>query len=206
MNWNQSLFEPLLRCGWTYSDELLSEETVQNWRDLLLKKRDEQLFRAAQLAQNGLNAEIRSDQIHWLEESDAGAQPVLQKLDEIRKAAQEFLWISLPHTEAHFAIYPSGSFYRRHCDQPLGNASRVLTFVIYLHDHWEPGYGGELVVTKGDTEQVLEIIEPKPKRVVIFKSDEVWHEVRKSSFDRYSLTGWFRNDFHIHSSSAKNHI
>lgn len=197
MNSHRSLFEQVMKQGWAYDDRVLSDIEAQAWRDLLLKKRSDQQFRAAQLAMSGLNSTIRSDQIYWLEENNPDDLPVLQSLAELRKAAQENCWVSLPKTEAHFAIYPSGSFYKRHCDQPKGKSSRILTFVVYLHDEWKPGDGGELVITDGDSDRVLEVIEPKPKRVVIFKSDEVWHEVRKSSFDRFSLTGWFRNDVNI---------
>lgn len=204
MIWTESLFEQLIKQGWAYDDKALDMATAQKWRDLLENKRAQQKFRSAQLAKNHLSLDIRSDQISWLDPTTPEDVPILNALDHFRNQAQESLLMSMPKTEAHFAVYPSGSFYKRHCDQPKGKQARVLTFVIYLHSQWEPGFGGELAIHDGDTDRVLHVIEPLPRRVVIFKSDEVWHEVQKSSFDRFSLTGWFRHELHSFSSSEKN--
>lgn len=195
MIWNEGLFEQLANRNWVYSDTLLDTSTATQWRQVFHEQQRKNQFRDAQIADQSLNQKIRSDQIHWLDKTNSQEASILHSLDEGRKLAAQTLRISIPCLEAHFAHYSAGQFYKRHCDQPKGKSSRILTFVIYLHEHWEPGLGGELIITDGDTIRVLEVIEPKPKRVVIFKSDEVWHEVQKSNFDRYSLTGWFRNEF-----------
>ncbi|HAJ18613.1 MAG TPA: hypothetical protein DCL95_00870 [Rhodospirillaceae bacterium] len=36
---------------------------------------------------------------------------------------------------------------------------------------------------------------PAPGRLVVFRSDLVWHEVLPGRKPRWSLTGWLRDDF-----------
>ncbi|MFN8790994.1 MAG: 2OG-Fe(II) oxygenase [Bdellovibrionales bacterium] len=193
MIWSESLLNQLLERGWGYDDAVLDRGLGARWQKLFEKKQSSALFRQSHIAQHRTRLDIRSDQICWLDGKNHEDHDVLQTLEESRRVAQEDLRVSFPEIEAHFAHYPRGSSYGRHCDQPQGQGSRRLTFVVYLHHEWQPGWGGELVITDGDCDRPLEIIEPKPLRVVFFKSDEVWHEVRKSNFDRHSLTGWFRH-------------
>lgn len=50
---------------------------------------------------------------------------------------------------------------------------RVLSASLYVHEHWQPGWRGELVL--GDREAVLQ---PLPGRLVVFDARGTWHEVR----------------------------
>ena len=60
--------------------------------------------------------------------------------------------------------------------------------VLYLNEAWQPGDGGELALYIDDKQYC---IEPVAKRLLLFRSDKVPHEVLETHKDRYSLTGWF---------------
>lgn len=199
MIWLESLLDTLSRTGVCYSDAALSSSQREGWLEVLKTHQSRGQFKAASIGQGSaqqLNSTIRNDQISWLGNESTEDQGILSELTLWKNYLNENLFLSTRTIEAHFAVYEKGHFYDRHIDQKMSllSSSRVLTFVVYLHAAWKTGNGGELVVTEDDTDQVKQIIEPLPGRVVIFKSDEVWHEVRKSNFTRSSLTGWFRYD------------
>ncbi len=215
MIWLESLLNTLTQTGVCYSDAALSSSQRQSWLEVLKSHQTLGQFKPASVGQGSalqLNSTIRNDQISWLENQSRDDQGILAELELWKNYLNENLFLSARTIEAHFAVYEAGHFYNRHIDQKTGLAnstrtigskssqtygsktSRVLTFVVYLHAAWKSADGGELVVTEGDTNLIKQIIEPLPGRVVIFRSDEVWHEVRKSNFTRSSLTGWFRYD------------
>jgi SM-20-related protein len=188
----QCLFDNLTHQGWAYSDQILSSVQLKSWRHLALEKLGAGHFRPAHVAA-GSQPQIRSDSIFWLEEDRAENQDIFQKLHEWRRQLSRELFVSAPHVEAHFARYAPGNAYDKHCDQPRSSQDRVITFVVYLHESWNCELGGELVIFKDQFDEVGTPIEPQPGRVVFFRSDEIWHQVRQSKFNRLSLTGWFRH-------------
>lgn len=201
MIWLESLLDSLSDSGVCYSDHALNDgpSGLQRtaWLDVLKKHQSLGLFKSALIGRENTlqsNAEIRNDEISWLDSKRAEDSEILRTLNIWKTFLNENLFLSMRTTESHFARYNSGHFYSRHIDQHKSKQARILSFVVYLHSSWKAGDGGELVVTNGDSDEVKQIIEPLPGRVVIFKSDEIWHEVRKSNFTRYSLTGWFRHD------------
>jgi SM-20-related protein len=191
MDISQSLLDSLSEKGWAYADDLISPELLKEWRDLALQNLDRGHFRPAQIAA-GHNPNTRSDSIHWLDEQSARYASIFAALESWRQQLTRGLTLSAPDIEAHWAHYSKGQFYAKHCDQPRGKNARVLTFVVYVHEMWKPGFGGELAIFPDDVEPVSHMIEPRPGRVVFFQSDEVWHQVQESNFQRLSLTGWFR--------------
>lgn len=197
MKWLESLLDPLSSTDVCYSDNALSLSQRLNWLEVLTQHQKNDFFRPASIGRETTlqhNSTIRNDLISWLETSRSVDLPILEELNSWRTFLNRSLLLSTKSTEAHFACYPPGHFYKRHKDQHSSRQSRILTFVVYLHGTWKSGDGGELVIMNGDTNEVDQIIEPLPGRVVIFRSDEIWHEVRKSNFTRSSLTGWFRYD------------
>ncbi|MEL6117328.1 2OG-Fe(II) oxygenase [Photobacterium sp. SP02] len=138
-------------------------------------------------------ASIRSDKIHWLKEEMG--QPVhryLDKMEEIRQAANRYLYLGLFEYEAHFAKYEQGDFYKKHRDSFRGKANRILTTVLYLNDQdWQETDGGELVIYHDD-ESFLTKLVPKGGRLVMFLSEDFPHEVLPAHRPRFSIAGWFR--------------
>ncbi len=135
-----------------------------------------------------VKAEIRGDFIYWLDEDrDLALKTFFELKDELIQSLKRFCYLSLSGSEFHIAKYPAGSYYHRHLDQFNERTNRQITVLIYLNKHWKPGNGGELVIYKEDQEI---LVEPVAKRLLLFKSDVIEHEVLTTQVPRYSLTGW----------------
>jgi SM-20-related protein len=106
---------------------------------------------------------------------------------ELIEKLRRICFISLSGSEFHIAKYPEGSHYDRHLDQFNERSNRQITVLIYLNENWKEGDGGELVIYKGEQEI---IVEPIARRLLLFKSDVIEHEVLTTNVPRYSLTGW----------------
>jgi SM-20-related protein len=134
---------------------------------------------------------VRGDRIAWLDPEDAepAVARLLTVLEALRVACNRRTWLGLFELEAHFAHYPPGTGYARHCDSFVDGADRVLSVVLYLNPDWRPDDGGELILYPA-TGPVA--IEPRAGRLVVFGSAELEHEVRPARRDRYSIAGWFR--------------
>lgn len=134
--------------------------------------------------------EIRGDFILWLDE-----HPFLESLEVIRQKLNEFFFLGLKRVEAHFAFYPPGTGYEKHIDNHRGLSHRKITFVLYLNENWQKSHGGELSLynPEKDDERIAQI-EPTLGTLILFRSDLFPHQVEKSTTNRQSLTGWFRDD------------
>lgn len=135
-----------------------------------------------------LKAEVRGDFIYWLdEERDRELSFFFDLKDELVQNLKRFCYLSLSGAEFHIAKYPVGTHYHRHLDQFNERSNRQITVLIYLNKDWKPGDGGELVIYKEGKEIM---IEPIARRLLLFKSDTIEHEVLTTHIPRYSLTGW----------------
>jgi len=135
-----------------------------------------------------LKAEVRGDFIYWLEEErDTELSAFFDLKNELINNLKRFCYLSLSGSEFHIAKYPAGTHYHRHLDQFNERTNRQITVLIYLNKSWQKGDGGELVIYKDEQEI---IIEPIGKRLLLFKSDTIEHEVLTTNIQRYSLTGW----------------
>ena len=131
---------------------------------------------------------VRGDFIYWLDrEKDSGLNPFFELMDELIQKLKQYCYLSLTDSEFHIAKYPAGSHYNRHLDQFQERSNRQITVLIYLNENWEKGDGGELKIYR-DNGDIL--VEPIAKRLLLFKSDSVEHEVLTTNVTRYSLTGW----------------
>jgi SM-20-related protein len=139
--------------------------------------------------------EIRGDQILWLD--PAAASPAqrryMERMNELRVAINRETFLGLFELESHFAIYPAGTHYAKHLDRFRDDDARVVSCILYLNETWTPEFGGQLRLFLGETEDsgVVDIA-PEDGTLVVFLSDRYWHEVRPTTRDRVSLTGWFR--------------
>ncbi|WP_290877583.1 2OG-Fe(II) oxygenase [Gracilimonas sp.] len=135
-----------------------------------------------------VKAEIRGDFIYWLDENrDTAISPFFGLMDELSQNLRRFCYLSLSDSEFHIAKYPAGSYYHKHLDQFKERSNRQITVLIYLNKNWKKGDGGELVIFK-DGQEIM--VEPIAKRLLVFKSDVIEHEVLTTNVPRYSLTGW----------------
>lgn len=136
--------------------------------------------------QHDLNAFVRRDRIHWIEEHPGSW---LTWTERLRLFLNRRLLLGLFSFESHFAIYDPGAFYRRHVDAFRGAPNRVLSLVAYLNHGWRPDEGGELVIHE-DEGSIR--VTPAFGTLVLFLSDRFPHEVRTAARKRYSVAGWFR--------------
>ena len=142
---------------------------------------------AAQEVQEG----IRGDHIQWVEPGQSEpCDRYLGLMDSLREALNRGLFLGLEDFEGHFALYPPGSFYRRHLDRFRDDDRRMVSAVLYLNQAWLPEDGGQLRMY---LEQGREYdVQPTGGCLVVFLSGEVPHEVLPARRDRLSMTGWFR--------------
>jgi SM-20-related protein len=131
---------------------------------------------------------IRGDVIYWLDkERDQKLESFFCLMDELMLALRRYCFFSLSGSEFHIAKYPAGTHYERHLDQFSERSNRQITVLIYLNRNWKDGDGGEL---KMYVENETYLVKPVAKRLLLFKSGSIEHEVLKTNVPRYSLTGW----------------
>lgn len=138
-------------------------------------------------------SEIRSDWTCWIDLEDPDFSDLKKEMDELRTFLNQNFFLGLEEFEGHLARYASGQFYDEHLDQPRLKSplhgERVISFVLYLNENWQPDHGGELSLRISQPEIQ---IAPKWGRLLLFRSDSVPHAVMPARHERWSLTGWFR--------------
>lgn len=136
-----------------------------------------------------IRTSVRGDIIYWLDKNrDHDLSEFFDLMDELLVKLRQYCFLSLSDYEFHLALYPAGSHYEKHIDQFRGRSNRIITVLIYLNENWSPKDGGELKIYRPDGHEL--IIEPVAKRLLLFKSDSVEHEVLVTHAQRKSLTGW----------------
>jgi SM-20-related protein len=141
---------------------------------------------------------IRGDKIAWLDEpyQDPSINTFHHQINQLKRALNQSLFLGLDNFESHIAIYPPGTFYRRHVDQFHTKKERRISCVFYLNDHWESSYGGELRIYSIEGELIGSTL-PLKNRFVCFES-HLPHEVTTAYQPRYSIATWLkilRNNF-----------
>lgn len=133
---------------------------------------------------------IRGDKIQWLE---AGQNSFIDRyldiMEQLRLALNQTLFLGLTEFESHFAMYPSGAFYKKHLDRFRDDDRRAVSCVLYLNEDWLPEYGGELRMYLAD--ECIHDVLPQAATLVVFMSAQWPHEVLPATRDRLSITGWF---------------
>ena len=172
-------------------DDFLSDEIYRQIMTFFSNAEQNDRLKKAGIGSSGefqIKSSIRGDFIYWLdEERDDELTSFFELKRELLEKLRRFCFLSLSGSEFHIAKYPEGSHYNRHLDQFNERSNRQITVLIYLNENWKKGDGGELVIYK-DNEEIL--VEPVAKRLLLFKSDVIEHEVLKTNVPRYSLTGW----------------
>ncbi|MBC86033.1 MAG: hypothetical protein CL677_02550 [Bdellovibrionaceae bacterium] len=136
--------------------------------------------------------EIRSDKIRWIEEFSSPYGLLAKNIfDGLLTVARNELYLPGKRFECHFAKYDKGSQYKLHTDRHLNKPGRLLTCVVYLSEC--TGSSGNLVLFDSEINPIF--IRPFPGKLVVFDS-ALEHKVTVSAEDRWSLTGWVRDDLH----------
>ena len=146
-------------------------------------------------SEHSLRDEIRSDHILWLDNDNAASlqRQYLELLESYRQEVNQQLFLGLFEFEGHLALYPPGSFYKRHLDRFRDDDRRTVTAILYLNEDWKESDGGQLrFYPNGESEAEYVDILPEAGTLVTFLSHDYWHEVLPGSRDRMSITGWFK--------------
>ncbi len=192
----ESIIDNLLKQQYSIVNDFFSLEEIEVLRNSLLAKYEADRFKKSAIG-NRTNEEIdktiRGDFILWMDEMYANEAELLffKKINELVNYLNKTCFLGILHKEFHYAVYPTGTFYKRHLDTFQNDDRRKLSIVCYLNeDNWLRKNGGELTIyTEKDTLDIL----PLPGRLVIFESQVLEHEVKvvKAS-ERLSITGWLK--------------
>ena len=124
----QAVMDAIYTRGWVIVDDFLTATEVDALKACLPTE-----WQPAGIGRETLhqgNADIRRDQIHWLEpELGAPVVDYLARMELLRLAANRMLMLGLFDYEAHFARYRSGDFYATHRDAFAGRSNRRFTSV-----------------------------------------------------------------------------
>lgn len=187
----KKLISSLIERGWyscdAFLDPFLCEKLLNDLHSSPLKK-----AKIGNGSSEHLNSGIRNDSIYWLDENnDSPAQKeYLEEINALMMLLNRELYLGLKQFEGHFAKYDPNGFYAKHIDQFKGNNERLISVITYLNT---PKSGGELRIYKKDNPEEIEAdIIPKTGSLVCFLSNQIYHEVRPTNSERYSVTGWLR--------------
>lgn len=184
--------DDLAEHGYAVADQFLSQHEVNAIVSLESFQKGINEFKKAGIGKNQtlqVNESIRGDYIQWLDKNSSPA-PVkiyLDKLHNLMSFLNQALFLSLKDYEVHMTVYPAGSYYKRHLDQFKQDDHRKLSVICYLNNDWEEEHGGQLRMhlPEGNMDFL-----PLAGRLIIFRSDQIEHEVLPATRERLSLTGW----------------
>ncbi|WP_178116114.1 2OG-Fe(II) oxygenase [Pseudomonas sp. LD120] len=189
-----SIVDDLAACGWSQQNIFLPEALTLELAAECRKRAAEGELAPAAVGRGPtqeIREGIRGDHIQWIEPGQAEASDTyLGLMDSLREALNRGLFLGLEDFECHFAMFPSGAFYKRHVDRFRDDDRRMVSAVIYLNSQWLPEHGGQLRMYLKDQGQ-YDVL-PVGGQLVVFLSGEVPHEVLPATRERLSLTGWFR--------------
>ncbi len=139
------------------------------------------------------DTKTRGDSIYWLDRKHDNEfeNEFLNQIDDFVKHLNRSCFAGITSYEFHYSLYQAGSFYSKHYDQFKNNNGRMYSMISYLNDDWKMADGGELMVYQNYNNQK---ITPTQGKTVLFKSDELQHEVLVTQKQRLSITGWLKRD------------
>lgn len=134
---------------------------------------------------------VRGDELCWLEPSLPAGGRYLAWLDGLRQVLNRELFLGIREFEAQYAHYPVGAFYKTHVDRHRDSNARVISAVFYLNPDWPADAGGEIVMYGADGREMFREA-PTAGTLLLFRSEDMPHEVLPATQERWSIAGWFR--------------
>jgi SM-20-related protein len=183
--------------GYAMVDQFLSQQEVEAILQVGEFQSDSSAFKKAGIGNSKslqIQEAIRGDYIQWLDKNNSPTSVLvyLNRLDELVNFLNQALFLSLKDFEVHMTVYPAGSFYKRHLDQFKQDDHRKLSVICYLNKDWQEEHGGQLRMYLPD--RSFDVL-PLSGRLVIFRSDQIEHEVLPATRPRLSITGWILDQF-----------
>lgn len=195
----EKVIDDLMEQKYSIVEDFFTKDDVLALRGSLMEKYGEEMFRKSAIgnkADEKVIGAIRGDFILWLDEEQANAseRQFFGKLNDFKGYLNRTCFMGINEMEFHYAVYPPGTFYKRHLDTFQNDSRRKLSMVCYLNDEdWKPEYGGELTIyTNGNGEENALDIYPVQGRMVVFESQVLEHEVKPVQRERLSITGWLK--------------
>lgn len=195
----EKVIDDLMAQQYSIVEDFFTSAEVQTLRASLLVKYEEERFKKSAIG-NSANEKvigaIRGDFILWLDAdiADVAESSFFDRLNDFKDYLNRTCFMGINEMEFHYAVYPPGTFYKRHLDTFQNDSRRKLSMVCYLNDEdWKPEYGGELTIYTNDNgaEQRVDIY-PVRGRMVVFESQVLEHEVKPVQKERLSITGWLK--------------
>ncbi|MFN7120162.1 MAG: 2OG-Fe(II) oxygenase [Saprospiraceae bacterium] len=197
----EAIVDGLAEQGYAVADHFLSREELDLLRNELHRQFAQGEFKAAGIGQGQeyqRRNDIRGDYIRWIDRENLAADChfLLDRLEALAQFLNETCYLGIRNAEFHFALYPAGSFYKRHLDVFHKTKARKISVICYLNADWQAEQGGQLRLYVPDNEgnEVAIDVLPQGGRMVCFKSDMLEHEVLPATRERLSVTGWLRSD------------
>jgi SM-20-related protein len=195
----EHIIENILAQQYCIVENFFTDEEVSLLRQSLIVKYEEDAFKKAAIG-NRVNEiivkSIRGDVILWIDEHNANSSErvFFKKINSLIDYLNKTCFLGILQKEFHYALYPEGTYYKRHIDTFQNDDRRKLSIVCYLNeDGWLPENGGELVLyLNKNGEETEKVIYPFPGRMVIFESQIIEHEVKPVNKERMSITGWLK--------------
>lgn len=190
----ERIIDDIAEKGWSEIPNFLPEDFCRSLLNEMISYWNSGEFKKAEIGKGDSQTripEIRSDFIHWF---DPNNLTELQNqyhniINELKDNLNRDFYLGLEDFEGHFAVYPEGSFYKKHLDQFRSQQLRQITCILYLNFDRKENDGGELRIFTD--EGTIEII-PNACKFICFRSDQIYHEVLICKSKRYSITGWLR--------------
>lgn len=188
----ETLIEQMMEQGFGVLDNFLTRVETENLNSSLTMRYEEDTFRKAGISKGQeVVRSIRGDEIFWLEKATAteAEKRYLAQVEAFMLYVNRTCYLGLQSYEMHYAVYPVGTFYKRHLDRFQSDSGRKLSIICYLNDTWTETDGGQLRLHLKSGE--LDIL-PLAGRIVVFESDKIEHEVLTAHKERRSVTGWLK--------------
>lgn len=198
MNREEILLDGLCEKNWTVLDDFLPLELIDSLNQELTEEYENGEFRQAGIGRKGINwqlkPEIRSDYVKWIDTDKLTSSQAsyFETIEKLRMLINQNLFLSLNFFEAHFAVYPNQSFYKKHLDNHAGSNKRYISCILYLNKDWREDDNGKLRIYEEEKSTSFVDVLPVYNRFVCMRSDIVWHEVlpTQNNRTRKSITGW----------------
>lgn len=195
----EKVIDDLMAQQYSIVEDFFTPGEVQALRASLIAKYEEDQFKKSAIGNNAnekVIGAIRGDFILWLDADTAnGAESrFFDRLNDFKDYLNRTCFMGINEMEFHYAVYPPGTFYKRHLDTFQNDSRRKLSMVCYLNDEdWKPEYGGELTIyaTDNGAEKPINVY-PVQGRMVVFESQVLEHEVKPVQKERLSITGWLK--------------
>lgn len=191
-----AIADALATRGWCAIRDYFSPDLLDALTERLRQLQEAEALTPAGIGRGTDNTDdrrIRRDVTRWLERKDASETALLAEMETLRQALNERLMLGLFFYEAHFALYESGAFYKRHLDSFRGCRNRLISTVLYLNDGWRTEDGGlPALYADEDAGTPFATIAPERGIFVLFLSEDMPHEVQAAHRPRASIAGWFR--------------